>query len=136
MDKHGIDISVVRYAIRQWHNMTSFKSIICTDNYVSTANPWLDFLSAPEATEMATNLNTDLEEYCSTAPSPAGSPTLRRLYGMALLPIVPGVAVLAVLEEIERVAKLPHLRGIVLGTQGLGKGLDDGELPQHLLILW
>jgi aminocarboxymuconate-semialdehyde decarboxylase len=82
---------------------------------------------------MATELNADLEEYCSTGPALADSPTLRRLYGMGLLPIVPNVAVSAVLEEIKHIAKLPHLRGIVLGTQGLGEGLDDGEPLRHLL---
>lgn len=101
--------------------------IICLDTQVSTANPWLDFLSASEASDMASDLNADLEEYCSTGPPLADSPTLRRLYGMGLLPIVPSVSVSAILEEIEHIAKLPHLRGVILGTQGLGKGLDDGK---------
>lgn len=105
MDKHGIDVSVV-----------------------STANPWLDFLSPAEATQMATDLNNDLEEYCSTGPSLTESPTIKRLYGMGLLPIVPNVSVPSVVEEIERIAKLPHLRGVIMGTQGLGRGLDDAAL--------
>lgn len=78
---------------------------------------------------MATDLNADLEEYCSSSPLLADSPTLRRLYGMGLIPIVPNVTLAAVLDEIEHIATLPHLRGVILGTQGLGKGLDDGEPP-------
>lgn len=76
---------------------------------------------------MATQLNTDLEEYCSTGPTLTDLPELRRLYGMGLLPIVPNAAVPTILEEIERISKLPHLRGVIMGTQGLGNGLDDGE---------
>ncbi|KAF8320848.1 amidohydrolase 2 [Clavulina sp. PMI_390] len=105
MDKHGIDISVV-----------------------STANPWLDFLTPSEATDMATKLNTDLEDYCATGPTLQALPDIRRLFGMGLLPIVEGVEVPTVLQEVERISKLPHLRGVIMGTQGLGNGLDDDAL--------
>jgi aminocarboxymuconate-semialdehyde decarboxylase len=81
---------------------------------------------------MAKSLNEDLEEYCSTGPS--YSPTLKRLYGMGLLPIVPSVSVPDVLEEIDHVANLPHLRGVILGTQGLGKGLDDSKEQYHIKL--
>lgn len=86
---------------------------------------------------MASKLNTDLEEYCSTGPALPQDPSLRRLYGMGLLPIVPNVAVPNVLEEIERISKLPHLRGVIMGTQGLGNGLDDGIFSSlsHAVIL-
>ncbi|KAF8325197.1 uncharacterized protein EI90DRAFT_3281873 [Cantharellus anzutake] len=107
MDKHNIDISVV-----------------------STANPWLDFLSPSEATSMAQALNEDLDDYCATGPnlSLSGSATLKRLYGLGLLPLVPRVSTESVLDEIDRIAALPHLRGLIMGTRGLGKGLDDAEL--------
>ena len=130
MDKHGIDVSVVRHGMQQWDNTRLFGT------QVSTANPWLDFLSAAEAIKMATDLNADLEEYCSKGPSLADSPTLCRLYGMGLIPIVQNVAVPAVLQEIEHIAELPHLRGVILGTRGLGKGLDDGEPSRRLLNLY
>lgn len=81
---------------------------------------------------MATDLNVDLEEYCSTGPSLTESATIKRLYGMGLLPIVPNVSVPSVVEEIERIAKLPHLRGVIMGTQGLGQGLDDGSLSVRM----
>jgi aminocarboxymuconate-semialdehyde decarboxylase len=55
MDRHGIAISVL-----------------------SLANPWLDFLSAADATYMATQLNGDLQEMCDESKG--------RIYGFAVLP--------------------------------------------------
>lgn len=111
MDKHGIDVTVV-----------------------STANPWLDFLSPTEATTLARGLNEDLEEYCATSPAVAHSesPTLRRLYAFGLLPLVPGISQKALLDSIAQLRSLNHVRGLIMGTQGLGKGLDDPELD----IVW
>lgn len=79
----------------------------------------------------------DLEEYCSTGPSLASSAvetpsTLQRLYGLGLLPIVPGASVSEVLKEVEHIASLKHLRGLIMGTQGLGNGLDDGATKSLL----
>ncbi|QRV75754.1 amidohydrolase family protein [Ceratobasidium sp. AG-Ba] len=116
MDKHSIDISVV-----------------------STANPWLDFLTPPEAPKLAQELNQDLEEYCASGPSlssrpstptsPACSvPQIKRLYGFGLLPLLPSVPTSQITEVINQIASLPHLRGVIMGTKGLGKGLDDPEL--------
>ncbi|KAG8725359.1 hypothetical protein FRC09_001163 [Ceratobasidium sp. 395] len=102
MDKHNIDISIV-----------------------STANPWLDFLTAPEAPKLARQLNDDLEAYCSTGPSLTSGPKLQRLYGFGLLPLLPDVPASEVTETIEQISQLPHLRGVIMGTKGLGKGLDD-----------
>ncbi|KZT29337.1 amidohydrolase 2 [Neolentinus lepideus HHB14362 ss-1] len=102
MDKHGIDISIV-----------------------STANPWLDFLSPAEAPSIAESLNADLESYCSTAPSFS---SLSRLYGFGLLPLLPSVPASVLLRIIDQIASLPHLKGVIMGTRGLGKGLDDEAL--------
>ncbi|KAJ4476639.1 hypothetical protein J3R30DRAFT_314081 [Lentinula aciculospora] len=104
MDQHGIDISVVSFA-----------------------NPWLDFLSPPDAESLARDLNVDLEEYCATSPSLPSS-SLKRIYGLGLLPLVPGIPVSSVLEAVSQIAKAPHLRGLIMGTKGLGKGLDDDAL--------
>jgi len=104
MDKHGIDISVV-----------------------STANPWLDFLSPTEAHKLAMELNEDLEEYCSSSPKVL-STELTRLYGFGLLPLVPEVSVDALLASVNQISQLPHLRGVIMGTRGVGKGLDDVAL--------
>ncbi|KAJ6598859.1 amidohydrolase 2 [Mycena vulgaris] len=103
MDRHGIDLSVV-----------------------SSANPWLDFLPASEAKTLASQLNEDLEQYCSQ--SPESSPSLKRLYGFGLLPLVPEISIDALLETVEQISKLSYLKGIIMGTRGIGKGLDDEAL--------
>lgn len=106
MDRHGIDVSVV-----------------------SSANPWLDFLPASTAHTLASELNNDLEEYCSTGPSLSAADTAtKRLYGFGLLPLVPEVPVSSVLDTVDQIAKLNHLKGVILGTHGIGKGLDDDAL--------
>ena len=78
---------------------------------------------------MAGLLNTDLESYCS------GSPILqhfigniKRLYAFGVLPLVPSVPISSILQSISQVASLPHLRGVIMGTKGIGKGLDDDNL--------
>ncbi|KAJ3576190.1 hypothetical protein NP233_g589 [Leucocoprinus birnbaumii] len=106
MDKHGIHVSVV-----------------------SSANPWLDFLPASQAHTLASELNTDLEEYCSTSPLLASNDTqLKRLYGFGLLPLVPSISTTALLEIVNQISSLPHLKGLIMGTKGIGKGLDDPAL--------
>ncbi|KAF9534741.1 hypothetical protein CPB83DRAFT_901704 [Crepidotus variabilis] len=107
MDKHGIDISVV-----------------------STANPWLDFLPAAQAQTLASELNEDLEQYCATSPSTnsSGPYKIKRLYGFGLLPLVPEVSTTSVLRIVNQIASLPHLRGLIMGTRGIGQGLDDEAL--------
>ncbi|KAH8830381.1 amidohydrolase 2 [Flagelloscypha sp. PMI_526] len=104
MNQHGIDISVV-----------------------STANPWLDFLKPSEAEELASTLNEDLESYCSTSPNVADTP-LKRLYGFGLLPLVPDIPVTSVVKAVQQIAQLRHLKGLIMGTRGLGNGLDDSSL--------
>ncbi|KAF8195673.1 hypothetical protein K438DRAFT_1826337 [Mycena galopus ATCC 62051] len=103
MDRHGIDLSVV-----------------------SSANPWLDFLPASEAQTLASELNEDLERYC--ADSPSLSPSLKRLYGFGMLPLVPEIPIPALLDAIEQISKLSYLKGIIMGTRGIGNGLDDDAL--------
>ncbi|KXN89609.1 2-amino-3-carboxymuconate-6-semialdehyde decarboxylase [Leucoagaricus sp. SymC.cos] len=106
MDKHGIDVSVV-----------------------STANPWLDFLPASQAHTLAAELNTDLEQYCSTStPLSPDDTQLKRLYGFGLLPLVPSISTSALLEIVNQISTLPHLKGLIMGTKGIGKGLDDPAL--------
>lgn len=94
----------------------------------SSANPWLDFLPASTAHQLAGELNEDLESYCSTSPSLSSSNTFKRLYGFGLLPLVPEVSTTSLLEIVDQISKLPHLRGIIMGTRGIGNGLDDEAL--------
>ncbi|KAJ7178945.1 hypothetical protein C8R46DRAFT_1159667 [Mycena filopes] len=58
-------------------------------------------------------------------PSPQ---SLKRLYGFGLLPLVPEISTAALVETIEQISKLSHLKGIIMGTRGVGKGLDDEAL--------
>ncbi|TDL29213.1 amidohydrolase 2 [Rickenella mellea] len=104
MDRHGIDISIV-----------------------SSANPWLDFLPASTAQTLAHDLNEDLESYCSTSPSISGS-TMKRLFGFGLLPLVPDVSTQSLLDAVAQISSLSHIKGIIMGTKGVGKGLDDDAL--------
>jgi predicted TIM-barrel fold metal-dependent hydrolase len=105
MDKHEIDISVV-----------------------SMANPWLDWLPPSTASTLASSLNNDLEEYCATAPPVPKDPSLKRLYGLGVLPLVPSIDVANILSVIDQISNLSHLRGVIISSQGLGNGLDDDRL--------
>ncbi|KAL0949326.1 hypothetical protein HGRIS_009401 [Hohenbuehelia grisea] len=104
MDMHGISMSIV-----------------------SSANPWLDFLPASEASKIALELNQDLEDYCETSPNLNGT-RLQRLYGFGLLPLVPEITTSTLLETVQQISQLPHLKGLIMGTKGVGKGLDDPAL--------
>ena len=85
---------------------------------ISLANPWLDFLPPGEALSAARDINDDLEAICKESQG--------KLYAFATLPVsAPSKDVVA---EIERLEHLSHIRGIILGTSGLGSGLDDAAL--------
>ncbi|KAI8914198.1 hypothetical protein EDD86DRAFT_81259 [Gorgonomyces haynaldii] len=83
---------------------------------LSLANPWLDFLEPKEAESVATVLNNELQEWCENES---------RFYGFGVLPTH---SVQGSVAEIERLSKHSKLRGFIMGTHGLGKGLDDPEL--------
>lgn len=53
---------------------------------------------------------------------------MRRLYGFGLLPLVPQIETSSLLAAVRHVSALPHLRGIIMGTRGIGSGLDDAAL--------
>ena len=98
-----------------------------TNHAHSTANPWLDFLPPSQAQKLAENLNKDLEDYCSTSPD-VPDLSVKRLYGFGLLPLVPDITTPALLDAVRQVSELPHLRGLIMGTRGVGNGLDDEAL--------
>jgi len=107
-------------------NISLFKQV------VSLANPWLDFLEPDEAIEAARDLNLDVQNYCETYCSANDTPTdgfephtTNRLFAFGSLPLVPGIETSKVLEAIKQVQELSYLRGVVMGTKGIGKGLDD-----------
>ncbi|KAL2800452.1 hypothetical protein BJX66DRAFT_149228 [Aspergillus keveii] len=110
MRQHGINVSVI-----------------------SLANPWLDFIEPAEAQMWAKRINDDLEETCAKVnkeADPEGTLKLdekESLFAMGALPLsAPDAGV--VVSEIKRLKTLPHLRGVIMGTTGLGKGLDDSTL--------
>ncbi|KAJ3212142.1 hypothetical protein HDU67_004012 [Dinochytrium kinnereticum] len=86
---------------------------------VSLANPWLDFLPAKESETYATELNNDLDALCQSFKG--------RLFGFGVLP-TGSSSVSSWVDEIRKISKLSSLRGAIIGTRGLGKGLDDLEL--------
>ncbi|KAK4241670.1 amidohydrolase [Achaetomium macrosporum] len=101
MSTHGIDISVL-----------------------SLANPWLDFLPASEAGAIAERINASFEEMCSSSSSKE-----QKLYFFATLPLTsPTETILSCIAHLSSSGSLPHCRGVILGTSGLGSGLDDPAL--------
>jgi aminocarboxymuconate-semialdehyde decarboxylase len=85
---------------------------------ISLANPWLDWVPAEEAGKTAEGINDEVNEACEKYPG--------RLFAFATLPLSGGKDV--IVKEISRLKELKYMRGIILGTTGLGKGLDDPEL--------
>lgn len=85
---------------------------------ISLANPWLDWLPSEEAAEIARKVNDDVESMCSEHEG--------RLYAFGTLPLSAHAE--EVVREVQRLSALPHHRGIVMGTSGLGSGLDDPAL--------
>lgn len=82
---------------------------------VSLANPWLDFLDPSEAPTTAQLINDDINDVCNSYPG--------RLYGFGALPLSGSPD--DVVNEIRRLKTLKYMRGIIMGTTGLGNGLDD-----------
>lgn len=85
---------------------------------LSLANPWLDWLPASTAAKTAQEINDDLEAVCAQHSG--------RLYAFGTLPL--SAPVDQVVAEVARLATLKHMRGVIIGTSGLGSGLDDPAL--------
>ncbi|ESZ96354.1 hypothetical protein SBOR_3286 [Sclerotinia borealis F-4128] len=85
---------------------------------ISLANPWLDWLPPTTALQTAHSINTEINHLCSLHP--------KRLYFFGTLPLSAPVS--SILASITHLTTLPHCRGIILGTTGLGTGLDDPSL--------
>ncbi|KAL2221760.1 hypothetical protein M432DRAFT_193264 [Thermoascus aurantiacus ATCC 26904] len=104
-----------------------------TTSVVSLANPWLDFVAPDEAQTWAERINDDLEAMCAQvnrAADPEGTRALHEketLFAFGALPLsAPSADIVA--KEIARLKTLPHMRGVIMGTSGQGKGLDDPGL--------
>ncbi|KIL84416.1 2-amino-3-carboxymuconate-6-semialdehyde decarboxylase [Fusarium avenaceum] len=85
---------------------------------ISLANPWLDFLSPSESGDIAESVNQEFSRMCGEHPG--------RLFFFGTLPLT--AALETVLASIKHLQTLKYCRGVILGTSGLGKGLDDPDL--------
>lgn len=99
-----------------------------SSSIVSLANPWLDFVESDKALEFAERINTDMNEMCaSVASRPTfASAKVAPLYSFGTLPLSGPPD--AIVSEINRLKTLKYMRGIIMGTSGLGAGLDDAAL--------
>ncbi|SMQ47606.1 unnamed protein product [Zymoseptoria tritici ST99CH_3D7] len=87
---------------------------------LSLANPWLDWVAAEYAAETAKMVNDDFETLCASQPG--------KLYAFATLPLSGTVE--EIVAEIARLKTLKYCRGVVMGTSGVGQGLDDLKLEK------
>lgn len=85
---------------------------------ISLANPWLDFLAPEESGPMAQTVNEDFSAMCGQHPG--------RLYFFGALPLTAPLE--TILHSVTHIKGLKYCRGVILGTTGLGKGLDDPHL--------
>lgn len=96
---------------------------------VSLANPWLDFLDPATAPAIAHTINDDLEASCADFNKlslSTSSSSNQKLYAFGTLPLSAPPA--HIIAEISRLKSLPHIKGVIMGTTGLGSGLDDPAL--------
>ena len=87
---------------------------------ISPANPWLDFLPAREAVDAARMMNDELERICEDHRG--------KLYAFGILPTTASPD--EVTRAIDRLRGLHYIRGVILGTSGMGTGLDDPVLNE------
>lgn len=85
---------------------------------ISLANPWLDFLEPSEAGGFAKSVNEEFSAMCAAHPG--------RLFFFGTLPLTAALPVIQ--DAITHLTTLKYCRGVILGTSGLGKGLDDPSL--------
>ncbi|OAL21168.1 hypothetical protein AYO20_11424 [Fonsecaea nubica] len=94
---------------------------------VSLANPWLDFLDPATALQTAQEINNDLDAACAENNSVASaSHDGLKLYAFGCLPL--SAPAKDIVSEIHRLKSLRHVKGVIMGTTGLGNGLDDPAL--------
>ncbi|KAK2732627.1 hypothetical protein FQN55_004052 [Onygenales sp. PD_40] len=106
-----------------------------TTSVISLANPWLDFLAPSDAAHWAEQINNDLEKICAEQSAKASSVDGKKLalneyyslFAFGALPLsAPSADIVA--NEISRLKALKYIRGVIMGTTGLGNGLDDPAL--------
>jgi len=94
---------------------------------ISLANPWLDWVEPGTAAQVARGINEDVDQLCEASrPGTGAADGVQKLYHFATLPVSAPMGELV--GSLAHVRGLKHVRGIILGTSGLGEGLDDGRL--------
>ncbi|KAJ3326952.1 hypothetical protein HDU93_002181, partial [Gonapodya sp. JEL0774] len=99
MDNHKIDASVI-----------------------SLANPWLDFMTPETAVPLSSKINSEIQNICAADYGSEGPKKV--LYGLGCIPTT---SVEGTVKELEHLATMDRMRGVLMGTYGVGKGLDDPE---------
>lgn len=83
---------------------------------ISLGNPWLDFLPPEDAIRWAAHFNNWLQSQCEDQP---------RLEAFGVIaPHAPNESA----REIERLAGMSHIHGVILGTRPHGAHLDSPEM--------
>ncbi|KJZ72149.1 hypothetical protein HIM_08414 [Hirsutella minnesotensis 3608] len=85
---------------------------------ISLANPWLDFVDASASGGVAESVNNEFSDMCSRHPN--------RLFFFGTLPLTAPLDTIK--SSITHLKGLRYCRGVILGTSGLGQGLDDPRL--------
>ena len=98
-----------------------------TCSVISLANPWLDFLDPQNALKTAQEINDDLERACAENNSSSSDDGLK-LYAFGCLPL--SAPAKDIVSEIQRLKSLKHVKGVIMGSTGLGHGLDDPNLDE------
>ncbi|KAF1982802.1 amidohydrolase 2 [Aulographum hederae CBS 113979] len=104
------------------HDITSKQAFMRTHgidvSILSLGNPWLDFMPPESATEACRTINTDFDRICRETDD-------QRFYFFAVLPL--SARPEEIISTIRDLRMLPQCKGVVIGTSGLGGGLDDRE---------
>jgi aminocarboxymuconate-semialdehyde decarboxylase len=86
---------------------------------LSLANPWLDFVETEEAVQLAEELNEWFEKQCELNKG--------RLWYFGALPLKQS-SPQELAKLVYSLKEKKYSRGLVMGTGGLGNGLDDARL--------
>ncbi|KAI4113224.1 MAG: hypothetical protein LQ345_005747 [Seirophora villosa] len=87
---------------------------------LSLANPWLDFLPPDSAAGWAQKINDELNAISSASRN--------RIRAFGCLPLSAPTTADSTTEIQRLTTSCPFIRGIIIGTSGLGLGLDDPKL--------
>lgn len=127
VEKRGRPIDASYYDVKEKFKFMEMHGI--ATSVISLANPWLDFAEPQFAAMFALEVNDELERMCAISHARMSAVPLKKtctLYAFGSLPLKASPAV--VVAEIARLSKLKYTKGIIMGTTGLGNGLDDHAL--------